>query len=291
MDTGNNSRVTFHIVAGNAAGNFMINHQTGDILTMKSVLALPVTVNLTVSVTDHGATPLSSTGVVHIEPIHHNNSEPVFLGTPYSTNVSEDTFIGTSLFQIMATDSDPQEAGELVYSLSNIPEKSGQAIFKVDAVTGVITLQQPLDYEIDVMYRIIVTATDKHKQRPKSKSVDVAIYVIDVNDNQPVMVLPSRYAFFETGGTNVGVPFLTLNITDYDAGLAGNVSLIMQQGNSTLFGVQEYAYGIYYKHPLDFEVCELLPGQCEFGEGFSFNCFLANCQCFAKFSKFPLSVI
>lgn len=359
-DTGNNSVATFRIESGNIDNSFRIDANTGDIFTTKSVLALPLLVNLTINITDRGVPPLSSTAIVYIELIRLNNSEPVFLGTPYSANISEDTSVGTSIFQVSANDTDPLEAGELVFSLSRVPQKAGQDIFKIDADNGVISLEQSLDYELVITYQILVTATDKHKRRPKSTSVNMTIYVLDVNDNSPqfeqtsytfdvsenqtlghtlillqnkvsdkdsgsnkqltfgvyppadssfsvnnltgavevaeflsrkvqnfhvlyvyaidggkpqrranvtininvievndeapVMILPTKYSFFETNGTTVGKPFLTLNITDQDAGLAGNVSLIMLQGNSTLFGVQEYGYGIYYNYPLNFEV-------------------------------------
>ena len=59
-------------------------------------------------------------------------------------------------------------------------------MFRVNKTSGVISLAGKLDYEIQRSYTFVVSARDP-TDHTKSTCVDVTVYVLDYNDNAPVI--------------------------------------------------------------------------------------------------------
>lgn len=55
--------------------------------------------------------------------------------------------------------------------------------FRIDALSGVVDLIAPLDYETRTQYRLVVSCSDQGIPEPLKTNVEVIVDVIDLNDN------------------------------------------------------------------------------------------------------------
>ena len=63
-----------------------------------------------------------------------------------------------------------------------------QSVFKIDNKSGVISLAEKLDYEKQQGYTFVVSASVRDpNDNMKSTCADVTVYVLDYNDNAPVI--------------------------------------------------------------------------------------------------------
>ena len=151
-----------------------------------------------------------------------NMHTPAFPQTKYQIMVHENTNSTDLLAPFSAVDDDPNEFNrDIVYEYrvvdlvwneraieylrgetSDTSAKTNEQIskffadkevyplisdpFRMDADSGTLYLQHPLDYELVVAYRLLVTAKDRAWFDSKNSSVAALIHVMDVNDNRPL---------------------------------------------------------------------------------------------------------
>ena len=85
------------------------------------------------------------------------------------------------MLNVTATDADEGEEDKRVtYNIDNF----SQTKFKIEELTGLITLKKSLDFELKKDYQITVTASD-HGDPQLSTTTTVNVTVIDVNDTPP----------------------------------------------------------------------------------------------------------
>ena len=120
----------------------------------------------------------SSTAVVTVTLTPVNENDPAFGAGSYANTVAEDTAVGTSLLQVVATDPDGGDDGEVFFSMNN------HANFYLDTNTGEIFIKASLDYETSTSYTFDVVAHDRGVS-PRSATVGVTITVTDINDETP----------------------------------------------------------------------------------------------------------
>lgn len=109
-------------------------------------------------------------------------------------------------------DADTGNNGEVRYSLSG----HDSSIFKIDAVTGLITTKSTLDYETKKLYKYNVVATDKGAS-PRTAKTTVTVNIRDVNDNKPAFTgLPYRVKVRENA--SIGTLVKIVSATDDDSG-------------------------------------------------------------------------
>ncbi|XP_054721266.1 cadherin-related tumor suppressor-like, partial [Uloborus diversus] len=151
-----------------------------------------------------------------------NDSPPVFDSNPYRVSVSENAIAGYMVITVSA--SDPDSEGSLTYML--VDEK--QDNFRLDAQTGSIYLNQPLDRETQQNHFIHIRADDGVQF---SETV-LIIEVTDSNDNSPVFEL-SVYSFDIPEGTKRGAEVGFVSATDFDVGVNQEISytVISDYGN------------------------------------------------------------
>ncbi|CAF1472505.1 unnamed protein product, partial [Didymodactylos carnosus] len=75
-------------------------------------------------------------------------------------NVSEDTQIGTELTRVIATDADIGLNGKIHYSITNGIPTVWIDYFRINEITGVLTLVSPLDYESEQYFRLTIQVKD-----------------------------------------------------------------------------------------------------------------------------------
>ncbi|KAM9834073.1 protocadherin gamma-A12-like [Syngnathus typhle] len=148
--------------------------------------------NITISATDEGSPPLSSSKSVHLSVGDINDNPPVFEEQSYSAYVSENNKAGSTLCSVSAKDPDWRQNGTVIYSL--IPaEVNGAPVssyVSVNGDTGVIHAVRSFDYEHLRSFQVLVMARDNGSP-PLSSNVSVSVFIWDVNDNSPQILYPA----------------------------------------------------------------------------------------------------
>ncbi|XP_034400131.1 protocadherin beta-15-like [Cyclopterus lumpus] len=148
--------------------------------------------NITITATDEGSPPLSSSKTVQLSVADINDNPPVFEEQSYSAYVTENNKPGSTLCSVTARDPDWRQNGTVVYSL--LPgEVNGAPVssyLSVNGDTGVIHAVRSFDYEQFRSFKVHVMARDNGSP-PLSSNVTVSVFVSDVNDNSPQILYPA----------------------------------------------------------------------------------------------------
>ncbi|XP_034400126.1 protocadherin beta-16-like [Cyclopterus lumpus] len=148
--------------------------------------------NITITATDEGSPPLSSSKTVQLSVADINDNPPVFEEQSYSAYVIENNKPGSTLCSVTARDPDWRQNGTVVYSL--LPgEVNGAPVssyLSVNGDTGVIHAVRSFDYEHFRSFKVNVMARDNGSP-PLSSNVTVSVFVSDVNDNSPQILYPA----------------------------------------------------------------------------------------------------
>ncbi|XP_034036953.1 protocadherin gamma-A4-like isoform X4 [Thalassophryne amazonica] len=149
--------------------------------------------NITITATDEGSPPLSSSKTVQLSVADINDNPPVFLEQSYSTYVTENNKPGSTLCSVSARDPDWRQNGTVIYSL--LPgEVNGAPVssyLSVNRDTGVIHAVRSFDYEQFRSLKVHVMARDNGSP-PLSSNVTISVFITDVNDNSPQILYPAR---------------------------------------------------------------------------------------------------
>ena len=177
---------------------------------------------------DGGSPSKASLIDVKITILDINDNRPVFDKPFYIAHVSEDASIGTPVVSVSAVDDDIGQNKEITYAIKTGNE---QRTFNLDKNSGLISLNQSLDYETKTSHQIVVTATD-HGKPPSTSSVGVAVMVTDFNDNPPSFA-KSLYNCTVTENLATGVAVCYVTASDPDSGLNGLLFHTIISGDAT----------------------------------------------------------
>lgn len=164
---------------------------------------------------------------LNVTVIDINDHRPEFSENLYKVEISEAVPVDTEILRLKATDKDAD--GKLIYSLHSARNMASLQIFKLDSITGVITLQSNLDREslsehlLTVMVRDGGTPSHKNYAR-------VLIIVHDHNDHVPQFseqILVGRV--FESAA--IGSAVLRAFAIDHDKGENARITYSITSGN------------------------------------------------------------
>lgn len=195
---------------------FEIDRNTGDIRTkVKLDREERKSYPLTVVAYDGKESALTLDGLPNqiakrfqIEVADVNDNAPYFPQSEYVAEIAENADIGAKVSELTALDNDT--ASQLTYDI--ISGNLGN-VFSIEATTGLLKVQEPLDYETIKSYNLIVEVDDG-KQKATTK---VNVKIINVNDNKPQFRNSNpehKYGIVENT-VPVG-PILLVNATDPD---------------------------------------------------------------------------
>lgn len=224
-DTGDNARVSYDITGGNTGNVFQISPNRGEgIITVQGRLDARTQNRyvLTVSARDSGGK--TDSAKVYINVTDTNRNRPAFQGTPYVKRVDENVPVGTSVFKIMALDSDRGENSRITYSIEPA------STFTIDPGSGVIKTRALLDREMIPTYMLSVTATDNGVP-PLSDTTDMDITVNDINDNKPEF-LEQEYEGSIREDELPGTSVLRIQAEDRDQGQNKQIEYTFDGGNN-----------------------------------------------------------
>ncbi|XP_062342199.1 protocadherin beta-15-like [Osmerus eperlanus] len=148
--------------------------------------------NITITATDEGSPPLSSSKTIHLSVSDVNDNPPVFEEQSYSAYVSENNKPGSSICSVTARDPDWRQNGTVVYSLvpSEVNGVPVSSYVSINGDTGVIHAVRAFDYEQFRSFKVQVVARDNGSP-PLSSNVTVSVFVADENDNSPQILYPA----------------------------------------------------------------------------------------------------
>ncbi|XP_037398909.1 protocadherin gamma-A4-like isoform X15 [Pygocentrus nattereri] len=148
--------------------------------------------NITITATDEGSPPLSSSKTVNLSVADVNDNPPVFEEQVYSAHVKENNKPGSSVCTVAATDPDWRQNGTVVYSLlpSDVRGAPVSSFVSINGDTGVIHAVRSFDYEQFKSFKVLVLARDNGSP-PLSSNVTVNVFISDENDNSPQILYPS----------------------------------------------------------------------------------------------------
>ncbi|CAM5133676.1 unnamed protein product [Eretmochelys imbricata] len=153
--------------------------------------------NVTITATDRGTPPLSSTTNILVQLSDINDNAPIFNQTSYTLYITENNPRGASFGSLKANDSDLEENARVTYSINegHINEAPLSSI-SINSETGALYALRSFDYEQFREIRFQVQAQDGGSP-PLSSNVSVTLFILDQNDNSPHILHPS----FPTDGS------------------------------------------------------------------------------------------
>lgn len=146
-----------------------------------------------VTATDSGSPSLSSQKTFAVRLSDVNDNAPVFLQNSYSVDVAENNSPGTPIVSISASDPDVGDNARLSYSIlpSTVHSSPISSYVYISPENGNIFTMRSLDYEQMNMFRIEVQVRDAGTP-PQTSNVTVHVFVVDLNDNAPVILYPTH---------------------------------------------------------------------------------------------------
>ncbi|PAA86346.1 hypothetical protein BOX15_Mlig001113g3 [Macrostomum lignano] len=245
MDSGPNAMVRYSIESCVPALDFGIASGTGRVVTLRSLDRESIQgYNVTIVASD-SAMPtnrrLSSTCLLTVSVQDVNDHSPRLLPL-YNASLREDALTGAVTDQLFilsltAADADAGPNGNVTYRIISGNEGSR---FRLDAISGNLSLVAALDYETTRDYTLRVQAADGGSP-PRISTSSILISVLDVNDETP-QFKQSNYAMSIPETLPVGEKFLLVEAVDPDSGLNGLVSYrLMHNGSS---GTVEFPFNI-----------------------------------------------
>uniref|UniRef100_H2ZGL7 Cadherin domain-containing protein n=1 Tax=Ciona savignyi TaxID=51511 RepID=H2ZGL7_CIOSA len=212
-DVGRNANITYSLSSAMGGEKFSINKTTGFIKVIEGLDRESTSeYRLTVTATDGGKIPLSSSALVLIDVTDVNDNPPRFHQSIFRIKVTEDLPVGTVVFRLQSSDPDSPENSVVRYSLTagvSNRAHAGEPKFNVDPRTGYIRISAGLDYRLKTRYNITARARDSN-YRVATCYIEVEVVPVNRNLNAPYFDLPEvKFDVLENAAIGVTVGIAT----------------------------------------------------------------------------------
>ncbi|XP_006273479.2 protocadherin-10 [Alligator mississippiensis] len=147
--------------------------------------------NISITARDGGSPALLTRKTLTVQVSDVNDNAPRFLQPSYNVYVLENNAPGASICSVSARDPDCQHNAYLSYSLAEgrIQGMPVATYVSINSDSGHMYALRSLDYEQIRSFQVQVRAQDAGFP-PLSANVTVTVFVLDQNDNAPVIVSP-----------------------------------------------------------------------------------------------------
>ncbi|XP_013037677.3 protocadherin Fat 4-like isoform X2 [Anser cygnoides] len=236
--------IFYNITDGNSEGLFSLSSTTGELTLTRDLHSQAVLLHysLTITATDSGLPPLSTSVKVSVTIAPINISFPVFSEAVYQpTPLSEKILPDSFVVQISVLYNVP-----VIYSIVSGNEKG---YFVIDSSTGIIRTEKKLIVE-DFPVILNVRATDSSNAGIFSE-VSVHVDVIDENDFPPVF--PSSLLEQRLEENLPATEIVQLKAQDNDTGRNGLLTYGILSGDKLKFRVDEATGILYSTASFDYE--------------------------------------
>ncbi|XP_022607792.1 protocadherin-20-like [Seriola dumerili] len=220
-DSGHNGRVTYKL-DNHTSTIFNIDPVTGQLCVSATLDREQQGVHkLTVFARDSGSPPLESVTTVTVRVLDQNDNAPVFLTPHFIFFIPENVPPFAQVGRVGVTDPDEGENGNTELHVVN---SSGP--FVVDNTQGTLHTTTSLDRETEDRYELYLLASDHGHLLTLTSSARVTIFVEDINDNQPKVILPSSNSSCLTVSPSAmaGTMVTKIYAIDEDSGLNSEIT-------------------------------------------------------------------
>nr|XP_029134890.1 protocadherin alpha-8-like [Labrus bergylta] len=202
---------------------------------------------ITIKATDCGEPPLSSFKTLSIQISDVNDNSPHFEQNPLQFYLVENNVAGASIFSVSATDNDINDNAAISYHIVREGSQNDITSFiNVNSENGHITALKSFDFETVKTFQFQVVATDSGTPS-LSSNVTVNVFILDQNDNAPVILYPVSSNGSAEGveeiPRNVNAAHLVTKVRAYDADIGYNGWLLFSLQEVTehsLFALDRY---------------------------------------------------
>ncbi|KAM7140575.1 protocadherin gamma-B4 isoform 23-T23 [Molossus nigricans] len=201
--------------------------------------------NVTITATDRGKPPLSSSTTITLHITDVNDNAPVFQQSFYLVHVLENNPPGASIAQVSASDPDLGPNGHVSYSIvaSDLEPGTLSSYVSVSAQSGVVFAQRAFDHEQLRAFELTLQARDQGSPA-LSANVSLRVLVGDRNDNAPRVLYPALgpdgSALFDTVPRAAQPGYLVTKVVAVDADSGHNAWLsyhVLQASEPGLFSL------------------------------------------------------
>ncbi|KAG8552982.1 hypothetical protein GDO81_003203 [Engystomops pustulosus] len=218
-DSGSNGEISYHLLDGDP-NVFSIDSSSG-ILKVSISLDREKKSSFTVQVLamDHGSPSKNDSCLIVVKVLDQNDNPPTFASNEFTFFIPEDLPYQGEVGYINVTDVDTGLGGDFSVHLINTTSLFSMGLDRILRSEG------SFDYEKELMYEFWVEARDNGNPSLTSR-VKVLVFILDVNDNAPFIVLPeSNFSYvLVPPDTSQGSSVTKVHAVDYDAGLNGVIT-------------------------------------------------------------------
>uniref|UniRef100_A0A8C5DPR5 Protocadherin 2 alpha a 15 n=1 Tax=Gouania willdenowi TaxID=441366 RepID=A0A8C5DPR5_GOUWI len=204
--------------------------------------------DLTITAKDAGQPPLMSEKTVHVEVSDVNDNSPEFVFNPYIFYITEANESDAPVFSVKAYDRDEGDNALISYHILRDGSKKSMlsSFLNINSETGDIVALKSFDFEAVKTFQFQVVATDSGTPS-LSSNVTVHVFILDQNDNAPVILYPVSSNGSAEGveeiPRNVHAGHLVTKVRAYDADIGYNGWLLFslqEVSDHSLFGLDRY---------------------------------------------------
>ncbi|XP_078025475.1 protocadherin alpha-3-like isoform X22 [Epinephelus lanceolatus] len=203
---------------------------------------------LTITAKDAGQPSLSSEKTISVVVSDVNDNRPEFSLSPYTFYVTEGNEPGVSVFSVKAFDHDENDNALISYHIlrDSSTENKLASFLNINSENGDILALKSFDFETVKTFQFQVVATDSGTPS-LSNNVTVNVFILDQNDNAPVILYPVSSNGSAEGveeiPRNVNAGHLVTKVRAYDADIGYNGWLLFSLQEVTdhsLFALDRY---------------------------------------------------
>ncbi|XP_067313970.1 protocadherin gamma-A11-like [Pseudorasbora parva] len=204
--------------------------------------------DITITVTDLGQPPLSSFKSLSVQVSDVNDNSPEFSQNPLELHLVENNAAGASILSVSASDKDLNENAMITYYIirGDAAQNDMASFLNINSETGVIYALNRFDFEVIRKFQFQVVAKDSGTP-PLSSNVTVNVFILDQNDNVPVILYPVSANGSAEGveeiPRNVNAGHLVTKVRAYDADIGYNGWLLFslqEVSEHSLFALDRY---------------------------------------------------
>ncbi|KAK8778265.1 hypothetical protein V5799_020393 [Amblyomma americanum] len=272
---GPDGNISYYIDSG-ARDNFVLNKLTG-ILSTSSNANLDRELNgdsyhILVYAVDGGVVPQKAFTTVTVSVQDVNNKPPVFAKDSYVHWVTESLPVGREVLNVTAVD--PDVGAKVRYDIEEpiiARDKTGSLVtstitynyknaFRINGVTGQITVNSPLDYNAASVITFNVAAVDQNGAlQPQKTTVEVTIYIQAHSESNPIFAPPwtpanPKIEITVPEESTVGSTIFTVSARDpLTHAAVTNFAKIPESDQGSFFSVSPISGAVTLNQRLDYE--------------------------------------
>uniref|UniRef100_A0AAX7U7F4 Protocadherin 2 alpha a 15 n=1 Tax=Astatotilapia calliptera TaxID=8154 RepID=A0AAX7U7F4_ASTCA len=202
---------------------------------------------LTVVAKDAGVPSLLSEKTITVAISDVNDNRPQFSVSPYIFYITENNDLGAQLFSVKASDCDDSDNARISYHVYRDNSEGSMALFlNINSESGDVTALKSFDFETLKTFQFQIVASDSGTPS-LSNNVTVNVFILDQNDNAPVILYPLSSNGSAQGveeiPRNVNAGHLVTKVRAYDADIGYNGWLLFSLQEVTdhsLFALDRY---------------------------------------------------